>query len=189
MMPAKPRATWEELHGRLQNAAAAVDQALAPDERKIAAVLRARAERLAQRAAEPIRPPAANTAVIFIVGEEKYAIELAELLEVRRDAAISAVPGAPPQLAGVTAVRGEIRAVWDTGRLLGVTSRPQRPAVLLLRNIAGHPGLLADGVEDVRPVELSASRHAPEGAAHIRGITPESIIVIDPRKLLGEEHS
>jgi purine-binding chemotaxis protein CheW len=190
--------SWDQVHKRLRAADAALANATSPDTGRIARVFKERAARLARRESGHA-VPRSITALVVRVGQERYAIEVGELAEVHSGCSISRVPGADKDLAGVTAIRGEIQPVWHLGRLLGGQSGSGSDAgpeplsgagqVLLLRTAAGNRGVLVDEIEDIREIDL-AHCHAPsEGLRHVRAIATDSVIILDTIALFDEGFS
>ena len=52
-------------------------------------------------------------------GEVPYALRLSEITGVHRDKSITALPGTPPELAGIAGFRGAVVAIYDLRVLLG----------------------------------------------------------------------
>jgi purine-binding chemotaxis protein CheW len=176
------RISWEAVHERLRAATAAIESALAPSQERIAAVHRERAKRLARRTRASVSDRTI-TALVFRIGQERYAVEAAELAEVRRNCPISRLPGGAGQLAGVAAVRGEIRPIWHLGRLLGVESAAFGGTVLLLRAASGSRGVLVDEVEGISTIDLAQCQPASRELRHARAIAPGSVIILDTQTL------
>jgi purine-binding chemotaxis protein CheW len=198
MKRAQNGVSWEEVNERLRAADAALASAFSPTAERTQAVFKERAARLARRASSEI-VSRRITALLFRVGHERYAIEVGELAEVQRNVSISRVPWASVKLAGVSAVRGEIRPVWHLGRLLGAQSTSRVDAapeshsgagqILLLRTAAGSQGLLVDEIGEIGEIDL-AHCHAPSGGlSHVRAVTPNSVVVLDTHALFDEEFS
>ena len=59
-------------------------------------------------------------ALLLPVGGEVYAVALAALRSVVGDPQVLAIPTAPPDILGALNLRGEIVAVLDTARVLGI---------------------------------------------------------------------
>jgi purine-binding chemotaxis protein CheW len=139
-------------------------------------VWRRRATLLARPAPTPAATTAAGSLLVFRAGSERYALELIHLGEVVPARPCSFVPGAGPALAGITAVRGEVRPVWDLAQLLRLppTGRDPQAAkyVVFLR---GGAGLLVDQIDEILPPPL-----------------PDFITLLDPaalRRRMEEPHA
>lgn len=153
---------------------------------RMEAVYRARAARLA-RPAEAGRDAEDLPVLIFHLGDRRYGLELSRLVEVIPHPRCTPVPGAPPQLAGVLQVRGEIRPVWELSRLLNLPDAPaEEPfSVLLLRKGSREVGLRVNEVREVRLLRPQACME-PD-SPHIRWITSDSVAILDPDRLLKED--
>lgn len=153
---------------------------------RMEAVYRARAARLA-RPLKPGRDAEDLPVLIFHLGDRRYGLELSRLVEVIPHPRCTPVPGAPPQLAGVLQVRGEIRPVWELSRLLNLPDAPaEEPfSVLLLRKGSREVGLRVNEVREVRLLRPQACME-PD-SPHIRWITSDSVAILDPDRLLKED--
>jgi chemotaxis signal transduction protein len=74
-------------------------------------------------------------ALLLPVADELYAVELALLRTVVGDPQLFTIPTAPPSVAGVLNLRGEIVAVLDTAHLLGIG----RLATIGFAAVVDHP--------------------------------------------------
>lgn len=147
-------------------------------------VLRRRAELLA-------RPEHSSDAsdgqaiMILTTGGERYALPLEQVSEVITDAPVAPVPGAPPQVAGVIQVRGDLRPVFDLARMLGhPAAAAESNTVVLFRRQGREMGFRVESVEDIRWVMQDERRAAPGGAAHAAWITADLVMVVDMDSLL-----
>jgi chemotaxis signal transduction protein len=100
------------------------------------------------------------------------------------------VPGSPPQFLGVISLRGELRAVLDLGRLLGLAkSEDKEPGfVLVLRHQGRQIGLKVDSIEElrkIRPEEVSVSGHG----RYMKGIAPGMLMLLNAEAVLAEVFS
>ena len=152
------------------------------------ASLTARAERLARKPSDP--PKGHIRVLVFQLSRDRYGIELTSLAEVVPQPRIALVPGAPPQLAGIIQVRGEISPVWELTRLLGVADlEADNPVwVLLLRGKSGRAGLRVGSVEGIREVSPEAERgRTGEGSRHLKWVTTDSIAILNTEELVKED--
>jgi purine-binding chemotaxis protein CheW len=116
----------------------------------------------------------------FLLGGEEYAVAIGDLREILKAPAITEVPRAPSHVLGVIMVRGEVIAVFDPRRRLGLpAASPSRQSRVLVCDAgAGRRGLLVDAVSQV--VRLAPSQVEPKptgiggaGADFIDGIGRE----------------
>jgi purine-binding chemotaxis protein CheW len=135
--------------------------------------------------------------MVFQLGEERYGIELADVAEVVTAISATRVPGAPPHLGGVIAVRGEIRPVMDLRSMLeipptGGTSESDSPAhVLLLRLPGSQVAVLTDRVEQVRvisgdEVHVPGEQTGSAQSRYVRASTTDALMLLSTTALLAE---
>ncbi|MCC6747095.1 MAG: chemotaxis protein CheW [Deltaproteobacteria bacterium] len=158
----------------------------APSPEESAAILRERARRLAARPTGESGPRRRREVVSFTSGGGRYALELAEVREVRRAEALTSVAGAPPGLAGVMPLRDALLPVFELGVVLGGPPRPPTDAsrVLLLGERGAEVGVLVEAVlsaafvaaEELRP--LTGGEPSPPREL-VKGVTPEGLALLD----------
>jgi purine-binding chemotaxis protein CheW len=165
---------WKAVGDRLRTSERAVEAALTPNPQRIEEAFRQRAVRLAsmEMNRKPLTP--GIPAMVFRLGQERYAIEMKELAEVLPFARCVPVPGAPRQFLGVMNVRGELRSVLDLGHLLAPSNRENREAgfVLMLRRTGKEIGLKVDRIEElreIRPENLTESIPGSFGKGLVSG--------------------
>jgi chemotaxis-related protein WspB len=132
----------------------------------------------------------------FRVAEVAYAIAVASIVEVVPRVPLRAVPHAPAHLAGLLRYRGGVVQVVDLGLLMGREACRERLDTRIILADAGPAGgcvigLVADQVDDVRPVDESRRAVAgiEIGAAPYLGAvfeTDEGLLqLIEPDRVLG----
>lgn len=165
------------------------------------------AEILARRALKYARPPRQAPApgtlrevLLFTRQEARYAVPVTDVMQVVAAAPITPLPGVPAFYRGVVNVRGQILTVLDVPALWGGLAAPPaaRPPLIVIR--PGGEGftlaLLADSVAEITALPTVAIL-PPEGdmqIAHVAGITPDGIAVLDvaalcadPRLIVNDE--
>lgn len=121
--------------------------------------------------------------VVFALGDEQFALPVAEVREILDHRAPYRVPNAPGWLVGLTDVRGASVPVIDLRARLGLSPAAITPMTRVLVvevSLAGADapltlGMIVDRVLDVRGYALAAIEPAPElgvrwHADHIRGV-------------------
>jgi purine-binding chemotaxis protein CheW len=117
--------------------------------------------------------------VLFVVGGELFATELTTIGEVVRPGPLTYVPGARPDVRGVTSVRGRIVAVVDMCRALCLTENPnaeRKNARLMIAEYDEEAvGFMVEEVREVVSILDSAIEDAstlgtPE-KTYLRGVT------------------
>ncbi len=104
----------------------------------------------------------------FHVGEMFFGVEVREVQEVIRYQKMTAVPLAPPELAGLINLRGQIVTAVDLRRRLGVPDRAAngaadgRPMNVVVRTDDGAVSLLVDEIGDVLEVDAGSYEQAPD---------------------------
>jgi purine-binding chemotaxis protein CheW len=103
------------------------------------------------------------------LGGELFAVELRHISEVFEVESITAVPGMPSMLTGVTNLRGTVVPLLDLRTSLALTEVDRAlPFAVVLRQGSRHLGMLVDHVPEIRTVsrgDLLPAMHAgPAGA-------------------------
>ncbi len=100
--------------------------------------------------------------VTFSLANEDYAIELRYVRKVVRNAEMMPVPGTPDHLLGIINLRGEILAIFDLGRIMGLpaTSVTDRSRIIVLGDDRDEFGLLAAEVHALRTVRVDEVRES-----------------------------
>jgi purine-binding chemotaxis protein CheW len=181
------RVNWESVRSRLAQNQVALEKALVADAGRIESTFERRATQLARRR---ILAGTASTTLpvqVFLLGEQRYGIELSELAEVVtfNNAACTPVPEAPAEFLGVINLRGEIRVVADLSRLLGLGNRAtQRTGYVLLVGKRGQEvGLRVDGLDQIQliPQEALTKSCASAGdlsARYVKAFTSDQVILL-----------
>lgn len=132
--------------------------------RPVESVWRERAERLARGPARSASEQDARTVLVVTIGNERYGLALEDTAEVLPPRPVTPVPGAPPGVAGVINVHGEICPVIDLPcRLGGAAASGAGPAsVVLIRQGEQVLGLLVDAAEHVLSIPASEIRGSAE---------------------------
>jgi chemotaxis signal transduction protein len=175
---------WAGAKARLEEIRLSLDRAEKPAPEDLLTVYRERARRLKLPETAPETPESAEQFLVFRLGPDRYAIPASMVREVLRDVRIAPVPGAPPSIAGVIQVRGEIRAVYDLGHQLSTTPAAvdETSAMLLLQ--AGHRtfGMRVDAVEEIRTV-TEKDRKQPGQSARVAWVTEDLVSILDSESL------
>lgn len=147
-------------------------------------ILAARALTLA-REAPTVDTRERISVVPFTLDGTTYAIDILLVREVVGSGSIATVPGAPPELLGVTTHHGGMLGVIDLRVALGRSRRAARARHLLILGDEGAElGLLADAVEDPTDVVIEELVPSPNGHRLVRGMTRDARIVLAGRELL-----
>jgi purine-binding chemotaxis protein CheW len=180
---------WEPARARLATAAAANDAG--EDSERTRRILEERARALARPLHDGARV-ARLELLHFALGREHYAIETRFVCEVMAVSPLTKLPGAPAPLRGVLNLRGEILPVFDLGWLGAATEAAggERQRLLVLGLDAPELGVHADAVHEIAWIEtarlMTAAASGADGAACLRGVTPDAWSVLDGAALLAD---
>lgn len=102
--------------------------------------------------------------VTFRLGAEEYAVDVADVQEIVRLTAITAVPRSAPHVEGVVNLRGRIVPVIDLARRFGVPASPRSKTTrIVITVVNGHTvGMLVDAVSEVLRLSRAAVAPPPE---------------------------
>jgi purine-binding chemotaxis protein CheW len=101
----------------------------------------------------------------FLLGAEEYGVEIGRVREVMRSPPITEVPRAPADVLGVITVRGEVVAVVDPRRRLGLPpgGSVESGRVIIVDDGRGAFGLLVDAVANVVRMRRGSIEPCPPG--------------------------
>lgn len=126
--------------------------------------------------------------VLVRVAGERYALALADVLEICDLPAASPLPGAPELVEGMALVRDEVLLVLSTARLLrGSQSAVAARHVLVIERAQLRYGLRVDAVEGIESFSLSAGRTIEDEASQVACVFVQSGMVtglLTPQRLL-----
>ncbi|MGZ8474564.1 MAG: chemotaxis protein CheW [Candidatus Deferrimicrobiaceae bacterium] len=107
----------------------------------------------------------ARSLLVFFLGAEGFAVDLAHVRKVLRPSRIARVSGAAPEVLGIMNFQGEVLCVLDLRRILAPGTETTAPTategkfVVVFRHEEKEAGFLVDAVRDV--AELPASSVHP----------------------------
>jgi purine-binding chemotaxis protein CheW len=190
--PAKQQdGSQEELRQRLARAIAATEEALELSPERARAVMEERARALARVPASTPRDSDVLQLVVFTLADERYGVETRFVREVVRLTDYTPIPGAPGFLLGVMNLRGEILAVIDLRKFLGLGQRgvTDLSRVLVLGGERAEFGVLADTADEVLALPADQAHEPPGtvagiGREYLRGVTSAALLVLDGGVLL-----
>ena len=102
--------------------------------------------------------------VTFRLGEERYAIDIQSVREIRGWSPATPLPNAQPFMQGVVNLRGLVLPVMDLARRLGgpASAPSARHAVIVIEYEGRLMGLLVDGVSGILGIEPGSLQPAPD---------------------------
>lgn len=130
-------------------------------------------------------------ALLVPVGDDWYAFALDHVREVVTAPAVTRLPTAPPEVAGVFNLRGEVVPLLDTARLLGVGSGGESTHAVVLDTAAGPAGVSAGGEPEVAMLPDEALPAELPAAVRSHDLGDRIVTLLDVERLItrgsGEE--
>jgi chemotaxis signal transduction protein len=187
------RIDWPEVKRKLAQAERGLAAVLADDEQRKQQVLRSRAQYLAARRRETAPARALEPVLVFLLGDERYAVGLREVSQVLPLAGLVPVPAAPAGLLGVMNLRGEVGTVWDFAALLELRQAQAQEAPqghVIVARAEAEIGLRVDFLEGCRDVDAAPAiaPHELQGALQVRfvkALARDGVRILDLGAVLG----
>jgi chemotaxis signal transduction protein len=130
--------------------------------------------------------------LVVAVGTVQLAIPVISLRQTATPGPVTRLPGLPPDLTGVRALRGDVVCLADTAALVGTStsSEPAAQHVVVLEDTSPL-GLLVDevlGLRHLDPVDVHAPPATAAAAATLpamlAGVTTDGALVVDTAAVL-----
>ena len=138
--------------------------------------------------------PAPNNCITFLVDGQLFGMPAMEVMELTRFHELTPVPLAPPTIAGLMNLRGQVVTAVDMRRRLELRPRPegQQPMNVVLRREDVLVSLLVDQVGEVIELDDSTFEPVPDtlrGVARelVRGVHKlpgRLLLLLDPQKVI-----
>lgn len=174
---------WNSIRERLEQAAAAGGESFVQRE----VVLSRRAGQIARPLSESEPPASSTVLLIFRAAGSRYALPLTAVAEIVAHAQPAAIPGAPPEIAGLIQLRGDIVPVIHLSCLLGAASPFAGDTVLLVKAGARTIGAAIESVEEIRAFDPLELQPAASGSLRSSGTSAGLVTMLDPESLVLEE--
>ena len=163
-----------------------------PDPAQRKKLLRERAQRLAREPAEEETGERLEV-VVFLLGQERYAVETSFVREVHPLREVTQLPCAPSFVLGIMNLRGEVLSVLDLRSFFDIGRREadEQSKVIVLRCATMEFGILADAVVGVRTIPVrgvqpSLAQVSGMRTDYLRGITRDHLVLLDAGKMLAD---
>jgi purine-binding chemotaxis protein CheW len=160
----------------------------------VAAILEARARRLAQPLARGVSATFGVEMLGFTVGRERFALESRFVFAVIQLADLVPLPGATVPVIGLTRWRGDVLTVLDLRRVLGGTPRAldDLGRVIVMGNKTPEFGVLADIIDGLMSIDPAALHPLPanrqiEIPGLLTGVTSDAVHVLDAALLVAHQ--
>lgn len=137
--------------------------------------------------------------VVFQLGESRYAIPIANVLEIQRVPSITALPNVPDWIQGVCNLRGEIISIVDLRAFLSMEAQDFGPSrrIIVTKSLVQDvtTGLVVDAVIGMRNLPSSGVRQPTSAiddpiSPYLRGVSEydqQLIAVIDLERLFASD--
>jgi len=136
--------------------------------------------------------------VVFTIGDEEFGVDISQVREIVRLVQITYLPKAPVFIEGVVNLRGQVLAVIDLSKRLGVASKEKSETTRIIVVEVGENtvGMIVDSVsevlrlssENVEDVPSLVDTEVPEH--YIRGVgklQDRLLVLLDLNKILSPE--
>lgn len=186
---------WDDMVRRLEASAAALAAHDPDGPARQARLLRERAAALAVPVIAPAGAARADEieALAFECAGERYAFEAALVARVLPMQPLTAIPGVPAWVAGITMSEGEVLAVVDLRVLLAlpVAALADPTALVVLRGEGNCFAVLAEAIEGARRFAPSDMGHCLPALAELAstcllGVAADRTALLDARRLLSD---
>lgn len=177
--------------GSLPNAGAGTRAMPADQKRKI---LRKRARMLAQRPNRGDTQDQGLEVIVFMLAEEKFAVEVRHVREVYPLKDLTPLPCTPSFVTGMINVRGQIISIVDVKEFFDLPRKEPTELckVLIIKNHLLEFGIISDAIvgEQKIPLEhIQSDMPALRGIReeYVRGVTHEPLVILDAERLLSDD--
>ena len=185
---------WKEVYHRLDALQAALERGLTPTAEEKKKILTERARALSR---EPEKEEGAQEyleLVEFLLAYETYGIESSFVREVYPLKELTPLPCTPPFVLGVINVRGQILSVIDLKKFFDLPEKglTDLNKVIILHNDKMEFGILADAVTGIKKISIDIIQPVLPTltgirAEYLKGVTDERVVILDAKKILGDE--
>lgn len=184
---------WTRIHQRLESTHEALERGTSRSPEEIQSILRTRARLLSREPEGDKEPVGALEVVEFLLTHEHYAVETSYIREIQPLRDLTPIPCTPTFVLGVVNVRGQILSVIDIKKLLDLPEKglTDLMKVIVVETGGMELGLLADDILGVRSItagnlQPSLPTFTDVRAKCLRGVTKDSVAVLDAEKLLSD---
>jgi len=146
------------------------------------AILRKRAEVLAQVAPTPEAPGTHDTVLTCRIGQGIYAMDPSIATEVLPMRDVARLPGGTDWMLGIINVHGRLVPIFDLGRTLELPSRGTmtRGVVIVAAAQDEEIGLRVDAIEGIRQITVTdVAPPPPTSSVCLKGTTPDGTFLLD----------
>jgi purine-binding chemotaxis protein CheW len=135
--------------------------------------------------------------VVFRVGAAEYVLPASIVLELESFTSATPVPGAPPHVAGLMQIRGQVIPVVDLRKRFGIAASEPLPdqRVIVVEQAGRRVGLLVDTAREVLKLAPDTFRPPPElvieqAEGYVKAVAQHEnrlVMLLDAGLLLNQE--
>ena len=163
--------------------------------KEIRALLKMRAAAIAMEPEQNLGTSDSFEIIKFILAAESYGIESAFVREVYPLQDFTPLPGVPSFIPGIVNVRGQILPLVDLKKFFNLPEKGlgELNKVIILHDERMEFGILADAVNGTKVIYKEEVLPVPPtvtgiGEEYLKGVTKESLIVLNAEKLLSDKN-
>lgn len=123
-------------------------------------------------------------AVIFPIGEDRYAVPTSVVREVVSEPFPTRLPTAPAVLLGAFNLRGEVIPMFDTAALLGIGKVTDSPVAVVVNTAAGAAALIVSGLPRFVVLDGEVSPSELRGTLGVYAVDDGIAVMLDIEALL-----
>ena len=123
-------------------------------------------------------------AVVFPIGEDRYAVPTSVVREVVSEPRLTRLPTAPATLLGVFNLRGEVIPMFDTAALLGIGTLADAPIAVVVNTTAGPAALVVTGLPKFVVLETEAGTSELRGTVGVYTMDDGVAVMLDIEAML-----
>jgi len=185
---------WEEIHSHVETAREKLEQGWQVTDKEKEKILKARTKALAREGKEDELTLDYLTVAEFMLANERYGIELKNIIEVYPLKDLTPMPCTPPFILGIFNVRGQIQTIIDIKKFFDLPDKglSDLNKVIIVHARGMEAGILADTILGIRSIPLSQVQATLPTltdirAEYMKGVTSDQLIILDVEKIFSDE--
>jgi purine-binding chemotaxis protein CheW len=185
---------WKKIHSQMEADREKLEQGWQITNKEKGKILKARTKALAREIKEEKLDMEYLTVAEFLLTNERYGIELKNIVEVYPLNDLTPMPGTPSFVLGIFNVRGQIQTIIDIKKLFDLPDKglSDLNKVIIVRARGMEAGILADVIIGIRSIPLREIQPTLPTltdirAEYMKGVTGDQLIVLDVEKIFSDE--
>ncbi len=185
---------WKTIHSQMEAAREKLEQGWQVTDKEKEKILKARTKSLAREVKEEKSAMEYLAVAEFMLANERYGIELNNIVEVYPLKDLTPLPCTPPFVLGIFNVRGQIQTIMDIKKFFDLPEKglTDLNRAIIVRARGMEAGILADVILGIRSVPLREMQPklptlTDIRAEYMKGVTSDQLIVLDVEKIFSDE--